>query len=99
MTEALPDPELNSEQRRLVDALSTEDVEAIDNALLAASSNDWRKVAFVVGSAFLPLARRFPGIPDIFFLQRVQVLVGLGRLDSQGDLLYMCFSEVRLVAP
>jgi len=35
------------------------------------------------------------GIPDIYFLSRVRVLVDLGKLESRGDLSKMRFSEVR----
>jgi hypothetical protein len=96
---AVPDPELTPEELRLVEALGGEDVEAIDTALLAAASQNWKKVAWVVGSAFLALADQFPGIPDVYFSQRVQALVRLGKLNSQGNLLCMRFSEVRLAAP
>jgi hypothetical protein len=92
----MDDPELTSEQQRLVENLSAADVEAIDMALLAASSQNWRKVAFVVGTALLALANRFPGVPDVYFSQRIQSLVRLGKLNSQGNLLSMRFSEVRL---
>jgi hypothetical protein len=96
MNEALPDSELTSEQCRLIDALGASDVEAIDMALLAASSKNWRKVAFVVALALQSLADRFPGVPDVYFSQRVHALVSLGKLDSQGNSLCMRFSEVRL---
>lgn len=97
MPEAPLDLELTSEERLLVEALSAADIEAIDTALLAASTQNWRKVAFIVGSALQSLKDRLPGVPDIYFSQRVQALVGLGKLDAQGNLLYMRFSEVRLL--
>jgi hypothetical protein len=92
----MDDPELTSEQQRSVENLSAADVEEIDMALLAASSQNWRKVAFVVGTALLALANRFTGVPDVYFSQRIQSLVRLGKLNSQGNLLSMRFSEVRL---
>jgi len=39
-----------------------------------------------------------PGIPDIYYANRVRALVEAGRLESQGNLDYMRFSEVRLSA-
>ena len=92
----MDDPELTPEQRHLVDALSSTDVEAIDMALLAASSTQWRKVAFVVGAAWLLLESRFPGVPDVYFSERIRALVRSGKLSSQGNMLSMRFSEVRL---
>ena len=94
--ETAPDPKLTSEELRQVELLSAEDIAAIDKALLAASSETWRKVAFVVGSAMHSLAGQFPGVPDLFFSQRVQALVNMGRLNSQGNLHYMRFAEVRI---
>jgi len=37
-----------------------------------------------------------PKVPDIFYAERVRNLVAEGKLESQGNLLYMGFSEVRL---
>ena len=41
-------------------------------------------------------ALRIPNLPDIFYSQRVRKLVELGFLESEGNLDFMCFSEVRL---
>ena len=40
----------------------------------------------------------FPNIPDIYYAQRVRRLVAVGELESQGNLEYMRYSEVRLPA-
>lgn len=96
--DVIPDPELTAEQRALVNTLKDEDVEAIDNALLASSSNYWRKVARVVGTTMMELPERVPGIPDIYYAERVKELVIRGLLESQGDLQSMRNSEVRLPA-
>ena len=40
--------------------------------------------------------RAFPDVPDIYYAQRVRHLVEVGKLESQGDLHYMRYSEVRL---
>ena len=42
------------------------------------------------------LSERFPNIPDIYYAQRVRRLVAVGELESQGNLEYMRYSEVRL---
>lgn len=70
------------------------EIEAIDQALLSNVSNEWRKVAMVVGMAMDEYS--IPGIPDVFYAQRVRRLAELGRLESQGNLAYMRFSEVRV---
>lgn len=91
-----PDPELTAEQRALVNCLNEKDIVEIDNALLESASNDWRKVARVVGGAMLELPERVPGIPDIYYAERVKELVNKGLLESQGNLQYMRYSEVRI---
>jgi hypothetical protein len=98
VSEIAPDPELTSEQRSQVEALTFEDVRAIDEALPAASSQTWRKVAFVVGSAMQSLSGRRLGVPDIYFSQRVRVLVGSGKLNLQGNPSSMRSSEICLPA-
>jgi len=42
------------------------------------------------------LEQRYPDFSCAFYAQRVQILADQGRLESQGDLDYMRFSEVRL---
>jgi hypothetical protein len=53
-------------------------------------------VARIVGMAIGELQIKIPDVPDIYYAQRVQNLVALGKLESQGNLEYMRFSEVRL---
>ena len=88
---------LTAEQEANVAKLRAQEIEAIDQALLSNVSNAWRKVALVIVKAMDEYS--IPGIPDIFYAQRVRRLAELGRLESQGNLAYMRFSEVRLAAP
>ena len=44
----------------------------------------------------MEMQNRISGIPDIFYSQRVRHLVEEGKLESQGNLGYMRYSEVRL---
>jgi hypothetical protein len=37
-----------------------------------------------------------PGLPDLFYAERVRALVAKGLLISEGDLDYMRYCEVRL---
>ncbi len=91
-----PDPPLTPEQRAKVAQLSDAEIRAIDEALLSNTCHQWRKVARVVGTMMISLENRVQGIPDLFYSQRVRKLVEDGRLESQGNLAYMRFSEVRL---
>jgi hypothetical protein len=42
------------------------------------------------------LSARIPNVPDVYYAQRVCHLVEVGKLESQGNLAFMRFSEVRL---
>jgi hypothetical protein len=93
-----PEPELplTEEQQARIDELTADHLRAIDEALLANASSQWRKVARVVGSVVSGNSDNIPKLPDIFFAERVRKLVAAGKLESQGNLNYMRFSEVRL---
>jgi hypothetical protein len=92
------DPPLDAEDLRAVAALSRDDLAAIDKALLASSSGDWRKVALVVAVAMDVYPGQYLDIPDVFYSQRIQELVSGGQLEAQGNLRRMRFSEVRLAS-
>lgn len=91
-----PDGELSDEQQARADQLSDEDLQIIDEALLAQCNHQFRKVARIVGFAMMDRDDRYNGIPDILYSQRVTKLVESGRLEHQGRLGYMRFCEVRL---
>jgi hypothetical protein len=88
---------LTAEDEANITTLRAEDIEAIDQSLFSNVSMGWHKVAMVVGMAMAEQHR--PGIPDEFYAQRVRRLAELGRIESQGNLTYMRFSEVRLSTP
>jgi hypothetical protein len=91
-----PDPPLTKEQVALVKKLNETDIKRIDKALLSNACEFWRKVAHVVGTTMMELPERVKGIPDIYYAQRIRHLVEEGKLESQGNLAYMRYSEVRL---
>jgi pimeloyl-ACP methyl ester carboxylesterase len=93
--DAVPDPPLNTEQSLRVSRLTQEDLWEMDRVLLAQASQSWRKVARIVGMTIGELSERFPDVPDIYYAQRVRHLVEVGQLESQGNLAYMRYSEVR----
>ncbi len=92
----VPDPPLTKEQIEFVNKLNEIDIKRIDKALLSNTCKYWRKVARVVGTTMLELSENIPGIPDVFYAQRIQHLVEEGKLESEGNLAYMRYSEVRL---
>jgi len=91
-----PDPPLDVEQSLRVSKLTQDDLWDIDRELLHQSARSWRKVARVVSFTMGKLESRIPGVPEVYYAQRVRHLVETGKLESQGDLHKMRFSEVRL---
>ena len=91
-----PDTFLEPEDQEAVSRLTAAEVEVIDSGLLAGCSPSWRKVARIVGTAMGSIGGRFPAIPDSYYAQRVVALVNGRHLESQGNLDYMRYSEVRL---
>ena len=52
----------------------------------------------IIGMAMGELPDRISGIHDVFYSQRIQKLVEKDLLESQGNLQFMRYSEVRLSA-
>lgn len=92
-----PDRELDLGERERIAELTPVQLRTIDDALLKLAHAEWRKVAYLVGFA-MTNADRIPGIPDIYYAQRVRLLVEEGKLEAQGFLDRMRYSEVRLPA-
>lgn len=90
------DPPLTISQEASVKKLSASDVQTIDEALLGNADVHWWKVAFVVAKTMLQLRPLPEGVPDIYYAQRVAAMVTQGKLESQGNLRRMRFSEIRL---
>jgi len=91
-----PDPPLTEEQQARVDQLTAEELQMIDDALIADACSQFRKVARIVGTAMMATEDSIKHIPDLFYAARVRKLVEEGRLVSEGNLEYMRFSEVKL---
>lgn len=98
MSEEVPiaNPPLSAAERAVVRKLSDMDLQIIDAAILANSSKHWLKVARVIWHTEQALSDRYPGLSYVFYAQRLTCLAEAGRLESQGDLRYMRFSEVRI---
>lgn len=90
-------PPLTKEQyQERIDALTPDELQQIDNALMAGATTQFRKVARIVGIAMTANEDSTKRIPDDFYASRVRRLVEEGRLISEGDLDQMRRSEVRL---
>lgn len=94
--ELVPDPPLTPEQKAIVDTLSREFIEKVDQLLLSNAIKSGRKVAMIVGLTMSNSEVRINGLPDIFYAQRVKTLVEAGLLIAEGNLDYMGRSQVRL---
>ncbi len=94
-----PSTMLDPDEQQAADRLTPEQIQRIDMELLADCMPVWRKSARIVGTAMLALSEELPGVPDGYYAQRVIALVEAGKLESQGKLHYMRFSEVRLAEP
>lgn len=91
-----PDTVLNAEETLVVEELTAQEVESIDAALVAECVARPRKVARVVGFAMKALRSQLERVPSGYYAQRVAVLVDSGKLEADGNLEYMRFSEVWL---
>lgn len=91
-----PDPPMTPEEAAVAASLSANFIERIDTELLSHARRSSRKVAMLVGLAMGNEAVRVPGLPDLFYAQRVRTLVEKGLLVAEGNLAFMRYSEVRL---
>lgn len=96
LTDLDPDPTLTAEQEVIAASLSQELIERIDANLLSHVRKKGRKVALVVGLTMTEQELCVPGLPDVYYGQRVKLLVKKGVLLGHGNLDHMRYSEVRL---
>lgn len=72
--------------------------EEIDEALMTNITNQWRKVARVVGTTMGQIdVNRRAELMDSYFAKRVAVLVEKGLIEYEGDLDQMRHCEVRIL--
>ncbi|MDH5633908.1 MAG: DUF3658 domain-containing protein [Gammaproteobacteria bacterium] len=93
--EPTPDRELTDEENSLINHLSQEEISEIDAALLNNVNSRWRKMAMVVGLTMTELPNRIKGIPDLFYAQRLRLMVENGQIEANGNLSSMRHCEVR----
>ena len=91
-----PDGRMTPEQEAVARRLSQEVIDRIDAALLSHARKSPRKVAMLVGLVGTDRALSVPGLPDLFYAERVKALVARGDLIAEGNLKYMRYSEVWL---
>jgi hypothetical protein len=94
----MENPPLSAEEQLVEAKLNEADRQVIEAAILANCSEDWLKVARVVTRTADALEKQYPGLSYVFYTECLCRLVDERRLDSQGYLLYIRHSEVRLPA-
>ena len=92
----IPNDQLTDQQTARIAQLAESDLRAIDEALLANAKRRWQKAAMVIATTMFDYGKSIPDIPDTFYNIRLRKLVDEGRLEAQGNLDFMRFSEVRL---
>ena len=92
----VPDGPMTPEQQSRVSKLTVSEIQVIDDALIRNADVQWRKVARVAGSAMGDVQDRIPDVIDLYYVQRLRMLVKKGFLEEQGNLDFMRYSEVRL---
>ena len=92
----IPAPPLTKEQLALIETLNEVELNKIDEIILSNADQNWRKVACIIGKTMQELPENMQKIPENYYPQRLTYLVEEGKLESQGDLAYMRYSEVRI---
>lgn len=92
-----PDGPMTPEEELAAAALTTADVQFIDECILAHTLAQQRKVARVVADTMQEIGERFPEIPDVFYVGRIKRLVDSGVIEAFGNLDRMRYSEIRRI--
>lgn len=77
-------------------SLTPADLQRIDECLLSHTSQQWQKVAKIIGSTMTVLGRQFPDIPEVFYAQRIKHLAAAGAIEAVGGMNRIRHSEVRI---
>ena len=92
----VPDRKMNKEEIDFTSKLSIQKLNYIDELLLEVSTNQYKKVSIIIAYILNNPNIHIKGIPDIFYIQRIKLLVNNGLLQSQGNLDSIRFSEIKL---
>ena len=88
-------PSLTEEQMEFVSNISSEELERIDSELLSLVNEKYQKVAKIVLTYMFKNESLIPGFPDLFYGLRIRQLAEAGKIEFQGNLEFMQYSEVR----
>ena len=88
-------PSLTEEQMEFVSNISSEELERIDSELLSLVNEKYQKVAKIVLTYTFKNESLIPGFPDFFYGLRIRQLAEACKIEFQGNLEFMQYSEVR----
>ena len=94
-----PDEPMTPEEAAVAASLSAAMVERIDARLVSYAQQRPRKVAMVIGLTMGDMDVSVPGLPDVYYAQRIKALVAKALLVAEGNLDYMRYSEIRRADP
>jgi Protein of unknown function len=86
LKEEKDDSPMGPDDYGIIDMLSVDTVNAMDAALLSQASTTPKKIAKIIGHVIGSSPAHVPGVGDLFYLDRVGLLVESGALNFAGDL-------------
>jgi hypothetical protein len=87
-----------AEEVAQMQAASVSEALTVDELILGVCSNNWRKVAMVIGTIMSSFDAQFPHLPFAYIQVRIIDLVKRGVIESQGNVMRMRHSEIRFVS-
>ena len=90
------EPSLTHEEAEIVSQLNQEVLNKIDNELLSYVNESFQKVSKIVASFMASPNVHSSEIPLLLYVQRIEEMSKKGLLESQGNLKFMRYSEVRV---
>lgn len=91
------DQPLTIEQREFANKLSDSELSEVDTFILYHASSKWKKIAWLVGRSLIEFYERYPELPDVFYSERVRLLIKNKNFEFQGHLNNMRYCEVKIV--
>jgi uncharacterized protein (DUF4213/DUF364 family) len=91
-----PDGPMTPQQEARGRLPTADELKRIDECLLSHISQQWRKVAYVIGRTMMAIGDEFPRLPDVFYSTRIKHLAASGVIEAAGNLDRIRHSEIRL---
>ena len=91
---------LSDADKEIVEKLSLEEIQKIDEWLCSLINHKWQKVAKVVAMAIMisEETSELLDVPDVFFGMRIEKLEAKGEIVARGNIKQMRYSEIKYVS-